>query len=160
VWTSAVVILGLICVQAGDALLPRLPALGFFRHADAVAALGVSILVIWTSLRLGRRTMDALLDRAPEGMEGRIAAAVVTVPGVRDCHQVRVRSSGPVLFVHLHVLVDGSQTLAQAHSVADEIESAIHQIAPGSDVRCTPSPANPGGDRAFSSPKRSPRGPR
>jgi len=134
VWTSAVVIFGLICVQAGGALLPRFPALGFLRQADAVAALGVSVLVIWTSLRLGRRTVDALLDRAPEGMEARIAAAVVTVPGVRDCHQVRLRYSGPVLFVDLHVLVDGAQTLTQAHSVADEIETTIHELAPGSDV--------------------------
>lgn len=134
VWTSAVVILGLICVQTGDVLLDRFPALRLLRQADAVAALGVSVLVIWTSLRLGRRTIDALLDRAPEGMEARIAAAVVTVHGVRDCHQVRVRYSGPVLFVDLHVLVDGAQTLTQAHSVADEIESAIHQLAPGSDV--------------------------
>ena len=134
VWTSAVVILGLICVQAGGALPVRFPALAFLRQADAVAALGVSVLVIWTSLRLGRRTVDALLDRAPEGMEARIAATVVTVPGVRDCHQVRVRHSGPVLFVDLHVLVDGAQTLTQAHSVADEIETAIHELAPGSDV--------------------------
>ena len=134
VWTSAVVIGGLICVQAGDAFLARWPALGFLRQADAVAALGVSVLVIWISLRLGRRTIDALLDRAPEGMEQRIAAAVATVPGVRDCHQVRLRYSGAVLYVDLHVLVDGGQTLAQAHSVADEIEGAIHQIAPESDV--------------------------
>jgi cation diffusion facilitator family transporter len=141
VWTSAVVILGLICVQAGDILLERFPALRFLRQADAVAALGVSVLVIWTSLRLGRRTIDALLDRAPEGMEARIAAAVVTVPGVRDCHQVRVRYSGPVLFVDLHVLVDGAQTLTQAHSVADQIESAIHQLAPGSDVTVHTEPA-------------------
>jgi cation diffusion facilitator family transporter len=134
VWTSAVVIFGLICVQAGGPLSVRFPALKFLRQADAVAALGVSALVIWTSFRLGRRTIDALLDRAPEGVEARIAAAVVTVPGVRNCHQVRLRYSGAVLFVDLHVLVDGPQTLAQAHSVADEIESAIHKIAPGSDV--------------------------
>ena len=141
IWTSAVVILGLVCVQAGSALLDRFPALRFLRLADAAAALGVSVLVIWTSLRLGRRTVDALLDRAPEGMEARIAAAVVTIPGVRDCHQVRVRYSGPVLFVDLHVLVDGAQTLTQAHSVADEIESAIHQLAPGSDVTVHTEPA-------------------
>jgi cation diffusion facilitator family transporter len=141
IWTSAVVILGLVCVQAGSALLDRFPALRFLRLADAAAALGVSVLVIWTSLRLGRRTVDALLDRAPEGMEARIAAAVVTIPGVRDCHQVRVRYSGPVLFVDLHVLVDGTQTLTQAHSVADEIESTIHQLAPGSDVTVHTEPA-------------------
>jgi len=134
VWTSSVVIAGLISVQAGGALLPRWPALGFLRQADTVAALGVSVLVIWISLRLGRRTIDALLDRAPDGMDQRIAAAVAAVPGVRDCHQVRLRYSGAVLFVDLHVLLDGGQTLAQAHSVADEIESAIHQIAPDSDV--------------------------
>jgi cation diffusion facilitator family transporter len=134
VWTSAVVVAGLICVQAGGAISARWPVFAFLRQADAVAALGVSVLVIWTSLRLGRRTIDALLDRAPEGMEQRIATAVATVPGVRDCHQVRLRYSGAVLFVDLHVLVDGGQTLAQAHSVADEIESAIHLIAPESDV--------------------------
>jgi divalent metal cation (Fe/Co/Zn/Cd) transporter len=67
-------------------------------------------------------------------MEERIATAVATVPGVRDCHQVRLRYSGAVLFVDLHVLVDGAQSLTQAHSVADEIESAIQQIVPQSDV--------------------------
>ena len=77
-------------------------------------------------------TVSAIVPARNE--EATIAAAVVTVPGVRDCHQVRVRYSGPVLFVDLHVLVDGALTLIQAHSVADEIESAIHQLAPGSDV--------------------------
>lgn len=134
VWTSAVVILGLICVQVGGALANRWATLRLLRQADAIAALAVSTLVVWTSLRLGRRTIDALLDRAPDGMEQRIAAAVANVPGVRDCHQVRLRYSGAVLFVDLHVLIDGAQTLTQAHSVADEIESAIHQIAPDSDV--------------------------
>lgn len=134
VWTSAVVILGLICVQVGGALANRWATLRLLRQADAIAALAVSTLVVWTSLRLGRRTIDALLDRAPDGMEQRIAAAVSNVPGVRDCHQVRLRYSGAVLFVDLHVLIDGAQTLTQAHSVADEIESAIHQIAPDSDV--------------------------
>jgi divalent metal cation (Fe/Co/Zn/Cd) transporter len=48
-------------------------------------------------------------------MEQRIATAVSQVDGVRDCHQVRLRYSGAVLFIDLHVLVDGGQTLAEAH---------------------------------------------
>jgi len=74
-----------------------------------VAALGVSAVVVWVSVQLGRRTVDALLDSAPVGMEQRIATAVSAVDGVRDCHHVRVRYSGPVPFIDLHVLVDGGR---------------------------------------------------
>lgn len=136
IWSSSVVIVGLICVKAGE----WFPALAALRNADAVAALGVSVLVVWICVQLGRRTVDALLDTAPAGMEERIAAAVEAVPGVRNCHQVRVRYSGPVLFVDLHVLVDGGQTLSQAHDLTEYIEEAIHQIVPHADITVHPEP--------------------
>jgi len=52
VWSSAVVIVGLLSVKTG------------LWWGDAVAALGVSALVVWVSVQLGRRTVDALLDTA------------------------------------------------------------------------------------------------
>jgi cation diffusion facilitator family transporter len=128
VWGSAVVIVGLLSVKLG------------LWWGDAVAALGVSAVVVWVSVRLGRRTVDALLDTAPEGMEQRIAAAVQAVDGVRDCHHVRLRYSGPVLFIDLHVLVDGGQTLAEAHRLTETIEAAIQEIAPQADVTVHPEP--------------------
>jgi divalent metal cation (Fe/Co/Zn/Cd) transporter len=64
-------------------------------EADAVAALGVSVLVIWVCWPLGRRTIDALVDSSPAGREQPILAAVSAVPGARDCHNIRVRYSGP-----------------------------------------------------------------
>jgi cation diffusion facilitator family transporter len=137
IWSSSVVILGLIAVKAGE----WFPALSFLREGDAIAALGVSAVVVWICIQLGHRTIDALVDRAPEGMEQRIAAAVEQVPGVRDCHQVRLRYSGPVLFVDLHVLVDGGQTLAEAHDLTESIEATIHEIAPRADVTVHPEPA-------------------
>jgi cation diffusion facilitator family transporter len=136
VWSSAVVILGLAAVKAGE----WWPRLAFLRSGDAVAALGVSVVVVWISVQLGRRTVDALLDKAPEGMEERVAQALEAIPGVRNCHQVRARYSGPVLFIDLHVLVDGGQTLAQAHDLTETIEAAIQQIAPGADVTVHPEP--------------------
>ena len=128
VWSSAVVIVGLASVKLG------------WWWGDAVAALGVSALVVWVSVQLGRRTVDALLDTAPAGMEERVAAAVSTVEGVRDCHQVRVRYSGPVLFIDLHVLVDGAQTLTEAHKLTETIEAVIQEIAPQADVTVHPEP--------------------
>jgi cation diffusion facilitator family transporter len=105
-----------------------------------LAALGVSVVVLWISWRLGRRTVDALLDSAPPGMEAHIASAVKAVPGVLDCHNIRFRYSGPKLFIDLHVLVDGSQTLKQAHQLTETIETAIEQIAPHADVTVHPEP--------------------
>jgi divalent metal cation (Fe/Co/Zn/Cd) transporter len=96
--------------------------------------------VVWVSVRLGRRTVDALLDTAPVGMEQRIAKAVEAVQGVRDCHHVRLRYSGPVMFIDLHVLVDGGQTLAQAHKLTETIEAVIEEIAPQADVTVHPEP--------------------
>lgn len=136
VWSSAVVVVGLAAVKAGD----RWPRLLFLRDADAIAALCVSALVVWVSVRLGRRTLDALIDRAPEGMEQRIIAAVEGVEGVRNCHNVRMRYSGPILFIDLHILVDGAQSLAQAHVLTETIEEVIHGIAPNADVTVHPEP--------------------
>jgi cation diffusion facilitator family transporter len=128
VWSSAVVIAGLIGVKFG------------YWAADAVAALGVCAVVVWVSARLGKRTVDALLDTAPEGLQERIAEVVERVPGVHDCHAIRMRYSGPVLFIDLHVLVDGNQTLFEAHALTERIEEAIAEIAPGADVTVHPEP--------------------
>lgn len=136
IWSSSVVILGLIGVKLGE----WFPSLALLSESDAVAALGVSAVVVWISVKLGRRTIDALVDKAPAGLEQRIASVVEAVPGVRDCHQVRLRYSGPVLFVDLHVLVDGGQTLAQAHDLTECIEGAIHEVAPGADITVHPEP--------------------
>lgn len=130
VWSSAVVIFGLLAV----AISRWSPRLAFLRNGDAVAALGVSVLVVWVSVQLGRRTIDALMDRAPQGMEDRIAGVVAAVPGVLDCHNLRIRYSGPRLFIDLHVLVDGSQSLTRAHQLTEVVETAIQGIVPGADV--------------------------
>lgn len=136
IWSSAVVIVGLLAVKAGQ----WFPRAAFLQEADAVAALGVSLLVVWVSIRMGRRTIDGLMDRAPEGMEDRIVAVVEGVPGVRNCHNLRMRYSGAVLFIDLHVLVDGAQTLSQAHVLTEIVERAIQDLAPESDVTVHPEP--------------------
>jgi divalent metal cation (Fe/Co/Zn/Cd) transporter len=96
--------------------------------------------VVWVSVQLGRRTVDALMDRAPEGMEERIVSVVEAVPGVRDCHNLRMRYSGPLLFIDLHVLVDGAQTLSEAHALTEIVERAIQDVAPQADVTVHPEP--------------------
>lgn len=130
IWSSAVVVLGLACVKLSE----RLPSPGVLKSADAVAAIIVALIVFYVCGELGLRTVRALLDTAPAGIEDKIIAAAQAVPGVVDCHRVRARYSGPQCFVDVHILVNGKQTLEQAHAQADAVEEAIREIVPGADV--------------------------
>src|SRR5262250_2674549 len=71
IWSSAVVIVGLLLVMLG-----RTWNIGWLRIADPIAALFVAGVVVYVSSRLARRTIDALLDAAPTGVRSQIIAAV------------------------------------------------------------------------------------
>lgn len=130
IWSSSVVIFGLI----GVFLAERFEGLAFLHKADSIAALGVAVIVIYVSFQLGIRTVRGLLDTAPKGLAERISQAVESVPGVVDCHGLRVRTSGPYLFVDAHVNMDGNRSLESAHDLTELIEAKIHEIAPEADV--------------------------
>jgi cation diffusion facilitator family transporter len=136
IWSSGVVILGLLFVKLSE----WVPGLAFLHQADSVAALMVGLIVVYVSVKLGIRTIQALLDVAPSGIEKKIISAVQVLPGVTNCHQVRLRYSGPQLFVDIHVLVDGNQTLKEAHSLTEEIERVIQKLVPNADVTVHPEP--------------------
>lgn len=136
IWSSSVVILGLICVMAHR----WLPSWKFLHEADAVAAILVVIIVIYISIRLGKRTILALIDTAPEGMENKIIRIVEAIQGVTDCHNVRLRYSGAQLFIDIHILTDGTQSLESAHELTEKIEKAIEKTVPNADVTVHPEP--------------------
>ena len=136
VWSSAVVIAGLIGVKLAD----WFPALASVRKADAVAALAVAVLVIVVSVRVGLRTSHGLLDSAPTGAAARIKTAVEAIENVVDCHAIRVRESGPNYFVDLHLTLDGAQTLQQAHELTERAEEAVRTVLPDADVTVHPEP--------------------
>jgi len=139
VWSSAVVILCL----AGVKLAEWYPGLRLLHQADAVAALFVAGIVVIVSVRLGLRTIQALLDASPVGAAERIKARVEAVEKVLDCHAVRVRHSGPHYFVDLHITLDGGQSLLAAHALTEEVERAVNEILPGADVTVHPEPSQP-----------------
>jgi cation diffusion facilitator family transporter len=130
VWSSAVVLVGLVLVKIGD-LAGQSPLL---RRADAVAALLVALIVVWVSFRLGRRTVDALLDRAPPGLRARIEQAVREVAGVIECQQLRLRQSGNQTFLDLVVGVRRGQSVESSHAVGAAVEQRIKTLLPHADV--------------------------
>lgn len=139
IWSSAVVILGLICVKAGE-YIPRAP---YLHSLDSVSALVVAAIMAWISVRLGIRAIQELLDAAPSGKADEIVKIVEAMPGVINCHNVRVRHSGPLTFIDIHILVSGEQRLRDVHDLTERIEEAIQNVMPGSDVTVHPEPAEP-----------------
>jgi cation diffusion facilitator family transporter len=132
VWSSSVVILGLVFVWLGKNVFTRHSSL--FGKADAVAAVGVAFIVLFVSYRLGRRTIDVLLDRAPEGLPQQLREAAAAVEGVLNVGQVRVRRSGPVFFVDMTVDVDRNLSFERTHTIAEQVEGRVQTISPGADV--------------------------
>ncbi len=128
VWSSAVVLGGLLLVRVSDTL-----GLPWLAQADAVAALGVAGIVVWVSLQLGRRSIGDLLDEAPAGLVDRIRDASA-VDGVVEVLRARVRTAGPQAFVDLTVRVAEGTSLHDGHDLAHRVEREVLQVTPGADV--------------------------
>jgi cation diffusion facilitator family transporter len=129
IWSSAVVILGLLLV-----LLGRRYGVGWLRDADPVAALMVAGIVVSVSWRLARRTIDALLDAAPAGVRFKIISAVSKVDGLLEIDRVRIRRAGNRYFADLSVGMARDVTFQRSEQVAGAVTAAVHNVLPDADV--------------------------
>jgi cation diffusion facilitator family transporter len=120
--SSGVVLAGLVGVRLGQPLL------------DPLAALGVALLVTIASVRLSRKAIDQLLDRAPAGLPERIEQRIRQKCLVDRVERVRVRPSGSTTFVDLIVSVRRGMTLEQSHELADCLDLEVKQVVPECDV--------------------------
>ena len=142
VWSSSVVVFGLALVYIAEQ-----KNIAWLRHADPVSALVVAAIVVYISVRLGKRTVDALVDAAPEGTSTNIAEAVTGVPGVLTQDRIRVRQSGNRLFVDLRLTLESNIPFEHAQSVVEVVETRIHELYPSADVVIHAAPRVPAGGR-------------
>jgi cation diffusion facilitator family transporter len=143
VWSTLVVIAGIVLVWAGETW--HMP---WLNYADSLAGLAVAGVILWVGGMLGRRTVDALLDAAPEGLQREISSAVRRMEGVLDVERVRVRRAGNRHFVDATVSVARTASLEQVHALSDAIEERIGEIVPA-DVMVHTEPRAPQGEHFF-----------
>lgn len=139
IFSSAVVALGLALVMAGNSWV----------KADAIAALVVSGVIVYVSSRLGRQTIDALLDAAPAGYRGRIVDAVLKINGVIEVERVRIRGAGNRYFADLTVGLSRNVTFQRSGQVVAEVEAAVRGILPEADVVVHSVPRETGHENIF-----------
>jgi len=145
VWSTIVVIVGIALVWAGERW--NVP---WLVYADALAGLTVAAVILWVGSRLGKRTLDALLDAAPEGLQEQITNAIAEMDGVLSVERVRIRRAGNRYFVDATVSVPRTASLEQVHGWSDAIEQRVAEIVP-SDVVVHAEPRAPKGEPFFDS---------
>ncbi len=120
--SSAVVLLGLVFVSMGIA------------WADAVAGIAVALLVGWAAFSLGKKTIDVLIDAAPEGLGERIEEITMTVGGVIAIDKIRVKPTGPQVFIEMAVCVNRTLSVEKVQRICAEIEKKIREEFPVGDI--------------------------
>ncbi|NTU93847.1 MAG: cation-efflux pump [Chlorobiaceae bacterium] len=120
--SSAVVLAGLVFVHFG---------LGW---ADAVAGILVAVLVAHAAWQLGKKTIDVLVDAAPEGLSEQIEQIAMAVPGVVAIEKMRVKPAGPFVFVDLSVTVSRTIPLEKVRTICTAVETSIKEELPDSDI--------------------------
>ncbi len=120
--SSAVVLAGLGLVHIG------------WPQGDAVAALGVAGFVCIAGWRLGKRTIDVLIDTAPAGIADRIRRLAEAMPAIVDVDRVRVRSTGPNLFVDLEVAVSRGHSLERVSEIKGALVETIAAALPDAEA--------------------------
>ncbi len=131
IWSSAVVIIGLAFVRIGKY---RGGDKTIFERADAIAALVVSVIVMYISYKLGRRAIDALLDRAPKGLAEQISKSVRDVSGIQRVTRTRVRDVGNRIFVDMNVDVPRHLSFEESHELTQRAQQAVRSFSPDADV--------------------------
>ncbi|MEI6847461.1 MAG: cation diffusion facilitator family transporter [Chlorobiaceae bacterium] len=113
IFSSAVVIVGLIFASFG------------VTWADAVAGIAVAILVAGAAFNLGKKTIDILIDAAPEGLAERIEEISMTVDGVIGIDKIRVKPSGPQVFIEMAISVNRTLSVEKVQAICTDIEQKV-----------------------------------
>jgi cation diffusion facilitator family transporter len=128
-------VLGSVAVIIGLAL----SGLGF-AWGDAAAAVGVAVMIAMLGLRLARSTVETLIDRAPEGVSEKAAAAIRAVPGVVDVERLRARMVGSTHFIDAIVQVPRTYPIDRIEEIKRKAQAAVGKALENADLTFTAVP--------------------
>lgn len=104
-------------------------------QVDSVVGLATAAMLALGALRIGKGAWDALMDRrADPAMIAGIGHIAADWPGVFGYHDLKTRTAGSRVFVNLHIELDGTQSLHQAHGIGAGLQRAILQAYPQAEV--------------------------
>jgi divalent metal cation (Fe/Co/Zn/Cd) transporter len=125
---SICVLLGLVATNYG------------FKQGDTIAAIGVAVFIAVAGWRLGRQTIDTLVDRAPRGLAARLREKVETIAGVVSVESVRLRPAGPVVMGEIAIGVPRTMPLERVAIIKENVAKALLAEEPDTNITVTANP--------------------
>ena len=116
-----------------------------FEAADNWAALFACAIIGYNGLLIFWPSLSDLMDTAPpKNIQEQVRNASLSVEGVEETEQCRVRKMGLEYYVDLHVKVNGAMTVKEGHGIAHKVKDAVRQAVPEvADVLVHIEPARP-----------------
>lgn len=112
-------------------------AMAGFPMLDAIAAIGVSLLIAKVGWDITWRSLRELVDTAldPEKVE-EIKNVILSVDGVKAVHSLRTRSVGSNALVDVHILVVNSKmSVSEGHQISERVmRQLISEVEEVTDV--------------------------
>lgn len=125
---SFLVLIGLVATQYG------------FAQGDNLAAIGVALFIAIAGYRLGRRTIDTLVDAAPAGLTERMRQTVENIPGVVDIEVLKLRPAGAQVMGELAVAVPRTMPLEKVFHLKQELLAAVAKEMPEVELSVATNP--------------------
>jgi cation diffusion facilitator family transporter len=122
IYSSGVVILGLGLVRFG------------YPIGDPIAAFAVALFVLRAGYRLGKKTIDVLIDTAPEGIETTVREALANVHDVVRVERVRGSPRGSNVFIDVEVSVARTLRLERVSEIKAEVVRLIEEKVEDAEV--------------------------
>ena len=115
---SFLVLIGLVATKYG------------YAQGDNLAAVGVALFIAIAGYKLGRRTIDTLVDAAPAGLTERLRQMVEKIPGVVDIEVVKLRPAGAQVIGEIAVAVPRTMPLEKVSHLKQELLAAVAREMP------------------------------
>lgn len=103
---------------------------------DPILGCLVAVNILWSGWVLITRSVDGLMDAAPDPRETeRLVETILAAgSGAIEVHDLRVRHAGAATFMEFHLIVPGHLTVESSHQLCDRIERAIKRDLPNAAI--------------------------
>ena len=102
---------------------------------DSALGIALGFYILHICYHLGRDALAVLMDKELDpAIREQIMTQAKKHPQVLGVHDLRTRSSSGQHFIQLHLVMNPTLTLLQAHKISEEVEGMIHTILPDADI--------------------------
>ena len=111
--------------------------LGFPVLQPAVCVL-IAVLIFKVGIDIYRETMNKLIDKACDDETAKkIKATIVAQEGVIALDEIKTRLFGSKVYVDIEIACDGTQSLYDAHRIAERVHRQLEELFPGRIKHCS-----------------------